>query len=307
MLRHLMGAMLVFSLSGCASLAGLGKDGSLEYRQKLAAQRARAEAVPEDEQIELPTTMEGWLESGAKAAASGEDARALWHYIEAHRRNPEHPAPILRLGYFHLSEDPEKAAALFSHALEIAPLDPVAHAGLGLARLSQARFQEARLSLERAVEIDPAFATAQDALGVVYAVQRGPNEGRGPAQRAKELNPRDARLVNNYGVSLLSNLEWSEAEGAFRTAILFDPTEPSYYNNLGLALGRQQRYVEAQVAFERFGVEQAVHNNMGYIHYLNGDLKQAIGHYELALQAEGDDRLTILRNLRTASERVAQR
>jgi superkiller protein 3 len=294
-------------LSGCASLGSLMDGGSLEYRKRMQAQQARAEAVTEKPQAEPPATVEGWLEGGVAATDSGDRARALWHYLEAHRLDPLHPKPLNHLGYFYLSQDTEKSAALFARAIDLDPGDATAHAGLGLARLSQERFDEAAASLEEAVAIDPEFSEAQDALGVVYAIQDDRDASRLRARRARELDPRDPRIVNNHGVSLLADGEWSEAEEAFRSAILLDPTEPSYYNNLGVALGRQGRYSEAQVAFERFGTNQAVHNNLGYLYFLNGDHARAIEHYELALQSGGSDQLTVLRNLKAVTELAATR
>ena len=59
-------------------------------------------------------------------------------------------------------------------------------------------------------------------------------------------------------------------------------------------------YVEAMSAFRSAGSEQAAENNLAYIYFMNGLLDDAIAHYELALQAQGDDRLKILRNLNAA-------
>ena len=53
-------------------------------------------------------------------------------------------------------------------------------------------------------------------------------------------------------------------------------------------------------AFRSAGSEQAAENNLGYVYYMNGLLDDAIAHYELALQAQGDGQLKILRNLTAA-------
>ena len=53
-------------------------------------------------------------------------------------------------------------------------------------------------------------------------------------------------------------------------------------------------------AFRSAGSEQAAENNLGYVYYMNGLLEDAITHFELALQAPGDDKLKILRNLNAA-------
>lgn len=304
MLRCCLGMILMLALSGCGPLK-LTDPGSVGYRQRMADQRARAQAVPKSERTPAPTTVDGWLDSGSAAAASGKGARALWHYLEAHSLDPQHPEPLIRLGYFHLNQDAEKSVTFFARAVELAPESATAYAGIGLARLSQNRFDEAKAALEKAVEIAPGFATAQDALGVAYAAQDDPSAGRSRSRLARDLDPRDARILNNYGVSLLTNKEWSEAEKVFRSAILLDTGQPSYYNNLGVALGRQRRYPEAESAFGRFGTPQAVQNNLGYLHYLNGEKEDAIACYERALGESGEDRIMVLRNLKAVTELAA--
>jgi Flp pilus assembly protein TadD len=53
-------------------------------------------------------------------------------------------------------------------------------------------------------------------------------------------------------------------------------------------------------AFRSAGSEQAAENNLGYVYYMNGLLDDAITHYELSLQAQGDDQLKVMRNLNAA-------
>jgi Flp pilus assembly protein TadD len=294
----LLGSLVVLVLPGCSSLGG---NSSLEYRQKMEAQRAMAETEAE-ERPARPISIEDRLAEGDRFAAGGERARSLWQYLEAHKLDPSHPEPVIRLGFFYLVDDPEQAAALFARGIEVSPENARAHAGLGLVRLSQLRLGEARTSLERAVALEPGFPTAQDALAVVLGLQDEHEEGLERAQEAHRLSPKDGRIVNNLGVSLLAEARWSDAEQAFRTAILLDPSDLAYYNNLGLALGRQGRFEEALGAFRQNDDEQAVHNNLGYVYYLSGDLEMAIQQYEQALTFQGSDRIQVLRNLRAATE-----
>jgi Flp pilus assembly protein TadD len=301
----IVGVGIALALSGCAGTTGLfGGGSSIGYRQLMEAQRARDAAAQEDEQ-RPPATVADRLLEGDRHAESGDRKRALWNYLEAYRLAPDRPEPLNRLGFYYLPEDPERAAAIFSRVLVEAPDSATAHTGLGLARLSQRRLDEAQRSLEQAVALEPGFPTALDALGVVYVLRDRKEEGRNHAQNAYRLDPRDAQIVNNLGVAHLASGEWAKAEQAFRSAILLDPSDPAFYNNLGLALGRQAHYDEALAAFRHFGDEQATHNNLGYIYFLNGEREKAIQHYELALQAEGDDRLAVMRNLKAAASPTA--
>ena len=299
----LLGSLAVLLLPGCASLGGAR---SLDYqRQQMEAQRAMAETEVEGGRATPMASLEDRLAQGDRFAAAGDRARALWQYLEAHNLDPSHPEPVIRLGFFYLVDDPEQAAALFARGIETTPENARAHAGLGLVRLSQRRLGEARTSFERAVALEPDFPMAHDALGVIYGLQNEHEEGLQRAQEAHRLDPKDGRIVNNLGVSLLAEARWTDAEQAFRTAILLDPSDLAYYNNLGLALGRQQRFEEALGAFRRNDDAQAVHNNLGYVYFLNGDVQKAIQHYEQALTFDGSARIQVLRNLRAATEVAA--
>lgn len=292
----LLTAVTLLGSSGCASLGS----SSLEYRQKLEAQRARRAAALESED-RPERTVEERIAEGDRALAAGERGQALRYYLEAYQLDPSQAAPAIRLGYFYLVDDPERAAAIFASVIASEPDSASSHTGLGLARMAQDRLEEARTSLERALEIDPRFPTALDALGVLYALMERGDESHELARRAYESNPNDAAIVNNLGVAQLAAGDWAGAEQAFRSAILLNPGDEALYNNLGLALGRQGRYDEARAAFRRFGSEQAVHNNMGYVHFLNGDREGAVREYEKALAVGGEQRLTILRNLELAT------
>ena len=126
----LIGAMLLLPLAGCASF---GKSNPLEYRQRLQAQREhdRALAMAEPAKESVPETVDGRVARGDRYAETGARARAYWQYLEAHKLDPDHPVPLVRLGYGALEDDAERAAALFARAIEADPERADAHAGLG--------------------------------------------------------------------------------------------------------------------------------------------------------------------------------
>ena len=122
-------------------------------------------------------------------------------------------------------------------------------------------------------------------------------------RRAASLQPRGYEALNNLGVSYLRTGEFAAAAEALGNAARLAPRDPAVANNLGLALGRLERYAEALKAFRRAAnSDQAALNNLGYVHYLNGDYAGALEVYEQALLARGssEQRLSVLRNLRRA-------
>jgi Flp pilus assembly protein TadD len=184
----------------------------------------------------------------------------------------------------------------------------MAYVGLGLAKLAQDEPEGAAGYLERALELDPSSADAHGAYALVLGSLELYEDAQEHARQAAELAPQNSAIVNNYGIASLRAGDAVLAEKAFRAAIALESRDPAYRNNLGIALGRQRRYAEAMSAFRSAGSEQAAENNLGYVYYMNGLLEDAVAHYELALEAQGDDQLKILRNLDAALEaqRVAK-
>jgi Flp pilus assembly protein TadD len=275
-------------LSGCATITGWGGEAA-------SGERRPAERRDRDDP--------GWREGVRRAdryREAGDRERALLGYLEAHGLAPGSSVPRVRIGYLHLAQDPERAAAIFAGVIEDEPEAPGAHTGLGLAELALGRVDRARAALERAVELEPDSPWAVGALGVVYELLGRRPEALQLAERARELAPKDARLVNNVGVSRLAAGDWAGAEEAFRTAVLLDPHDRALRNNLGLALGRQERYEQAFEEFREAGTEQGAENNLGYVYFLNGRYADAIVHYERALSAPGPDGRRVLENLNAA-------
>jgi superkiller protein 3 len=291
-------------LAGCSTLIpGYGDSGALKHRREMQAQLERQSAEPSGDSAQ-DRTAESLLEEGDQKLEDGDRRLALLNYLEARRLAPGDPKPLNRIGYYYVTEDPERAAAIFASVITSHEDSAAAHAGLGLARFAQGRYEEARASFERAEAIDRNLPAALDALGVIHAIENEPGAGLVFAQRAHRSDPKNAHIANNLGVAYLRESEFEQAEETFRAAILLSPSDPAFYNNLGYALGRQGRYDEAAAAFRRFGDKGAVHNNLGYVYYQNGDIDAAIRHFEIAVNSVGaDERIRVLENLRAATMR----
>jgi Flp pilus assembly protein TadD len=124
-------------------------------------------------------------------------------------------------------------------------------------------------------------------------------------RQALAVQPRDYESLNNLGVSCMLTGDHAAAADAFRRAAALEPRDLAVQNNLGMALAGMEQYDEALEAFRKGGDEQGALNNLAYSYYLNGEFAEAIAHYERALVADGDGKVTILRNLRLAQEAFA--
>jgi Flp pilus assembly protein TadD len=283
-------------MAGCASPDGLdfGPDRA-RHRELMAAQRARREL---GQQIRQPTPKDK-LREGDHLRSSGDAQRALFRYLEAHRLDPMDPSARERIAYIHLEDDPDRARAIFEDVLGEDPTSVNAHL-LGLAQLALGRLELARGSLETARRLNPNSPEVLSALGSVYDRMGFHEQARAELDRARALRPHDARVLNNLGIARLLAEDEAGAEMALREAVLLDPRDKAARNNLGLVLGLREQYDDALASFREAGSEQAAQNNLGYCYFLNERYPQAIAHYEKALMAEGNDDLTVLRNLANA-------
>jgi Tfp pilus assembly protein PilF len=221
-------------------------------------------------------------------------------YFDAFRLDPMDSRSHEGIAYLQLARQPVQAEEVFRKVIKAAPNSTMAHVGLGLARLAQGEPEEAAGHLETALELDSSSPDAHGAYALVLGEMQFYEDAQEHARLAAELAPNNSTIVNNYGIANLRVGNAVLAEKAFRAAIALETRDFAYRNNLGIALGRQRRYAEAMSAFRSAGSEQAAENNLGYVYYMNGLLDDAVVHYELALQAKGDDKLKIMRNLNAA-------
>jgi len=295
----LLVALLGLNGAGCASLWGKSQpQTSLDEYREYMAERAAA-GVEEVEQEQEPSFDEK-LEAAQRFHRAGDAEHAMRLYFDAFRLDPMDTRAHAGIAYLQLARQPERAQEVLLQVIETNPNSTMAYVGLGLAKLAQNEADAAAAYLEQAIALSPDSANAHDAYAVVLEALQRYGEAQTHARLASELAPQNSAIVNNYGIASLLAGDAESAEKAFRSAISFGPRDPAYRNNLGIALGRQGRYAEAMKAFRSAGSTQAAENNLGYTYYMNGLLDDAIAHYELALKAEGDEKLKILRNLNSA-------
>jgi len=287
-------AVLGLLLSGCAS------DGAAAFDPALQRELIRKHHAFGAEAAATPDSLEDLLRKGDARRADGDLAGAMWSYLRAHERDPQHPAPVARIASLQIAPDPERAETLFRDLLARHPESGAAHAGLGLVDVARGDWTAGRTALEEAVRLAPSLAAAHSALGVCLDQLGLHSEARESYERAIALHPSFYEALNNLGVSYLATAEYEAAAQALRRASRTQTRDPAVFNNLGLALGRLRDYDRALSAFRRAGSEQAARNNLGYVLYLNGDYERAIREYEQAVLAGGDQRPQVLRNLRLA-------
>ena len=295
----LLAALVGLNLTGCASLWGASEtETSLDKYRQYMAERAAAEFAETEEEDER--SFEETLAAAQRSHRAGDADRAMRLYFDAFRLDPMDTRSHEGIAYLQLARQPVQAEEVFQKVIKATPNSTMAYVGLGLAKLAQDEAVEAAGYLETALELDPSYPDAHGAYALVLGEMQLYEDAQEHARLAAELAPKNSAIVNNYGIANLRAGDLVLAEEAFRNAIALESRDPAYRNNLGIALGRQSRYAEAMRAFRSAGNEQAAENNLAYLYYMNGLLDDAVAHYELALQAQGDDELKIMRNLNAA-------
>ena len=295
----ILACLVGLALPGCALMPGASKsETSLDEYRRYMAERAAAEVQETEE--EDPLSFEETLAAAQRSHRTGHTEQAMRLYFEAFRLDPSDSRSHEGIAYLQLARQPEQAEEVFQKVIETEPNSTMAYVGSALAKLAQGETEEASGYLETALELDPTSPDAHGAYALVLGEMQLYEEAQDHARQAAELAPKNSAIVNNYGIANLRAGDPVLAEQAFRDAIALEPRDPAYRNNLGIALGRQHRYADAMSSFRSAGSEQAAENNLGYVYYMNGLWDDAVAHYELALQAPGDDKLKILRNLNAA-------
>jgi len=97
------------------------------------------------------------------------------------------------------------------------------------------------------------------------------------------------------------NEDYGLAEGYFRKAIEYNPNNGDAWMGLAASYDRLRRFDMAERAYKviikKVGYTTNVHNNLGYHHYLRGNLAKAREHFNAAL-AKDPGNPHVLNNLK---------
>lgn len=271
--------------AGCASnqattMRGLTRG---EARELLALQAQRENAgqgQPQNDPAQVEAMADSLALRGEWSAAIHEYGRvlSLVKDEDKHRLRAKSAELCLKARMF------VPAEGLFDGLSQAEPQNPLYLQGLGLARFSQDKLDQAREDLSRAVAMEPRLWRAHNALGIIANRQRRPAQALGHFQQALALEPRLPALYNNQALSQMLLKDWPRAEESLRQALALDPGYSLAANNLGLVLARQGRSGEALRAFERGSGAAQAHNNLGVVLAQQGRYNQAANHFRQALE-----------------------
>jgi Flp pilus assembly protein TadD/peroxiredoxin len=150
---------------------------------------------------------------------------------------------------------PKQGSVLLEKSVQLAPNVAASRNNLAIALLKQQRLSEARVHLERAIAIKPDYADAQMNLARVAIGQARYGDALAPLEVVLKLAPSEEALLHK-GIVLIRLGRWQEAKVAHQALLRHRPD-----------------HVQALV-------------NLGGIHATLGELDNAIGYYERAIQLD---------------------
>ncbi|HTZ38683.1 MAG TPA: tetratricopeptide repeat protein, partial [Syntrophales bacterium] len=141
----------------------------------------------------------------------------------------------MRLGHEAVKKgDLDGATVHFREAVRLAPEDPAARIGLGLALAYKREFDDAIVQFRAAQKLSPNNAEVLNSLGVALMQKGQLDEAQACLQKAIKLKPRFSKAYNSLGVLLARKGQLDEAVVQFQQALRIDPSNKDAEKNLAL-------------------------------------------------------------------------
>lgn len=169
-------------------------------------------------------------------AQDGEVDRAIEHYSEALRINPQYDKAHNGLA-FSLAKKGRNDEAIehFKEALRLNPHFPGAHNGLAISLAKQGENGEAIKHFKEALHANPSFYEAHNNFANCLAIEGEYDEAIEHYKEALRLNPQYANAHNNLGKALAGQGKTVEAIDHFKAALQIRPDWDQAQKNLALA------------------------------------------------------------------------
>ena len=186
----------------------------------------------------------------------GDAERFLLEHAATLQEEKKYPGMLMLCGTRLLQAgEAKRASTLLEKSVRLAPNVAASRNNLAIALLKQQKLSAARVHLERAVAIEPDYAAAQMNLARVAIGQARYGDALAPLEVVLRVAPSEEALLQK-GIVLIRLRRWGEAKAAHQ------------------ALLRQRPgHVQALV-------------NLGGIHATLGEVDDAIGVYERAIQLD---------------------
>jgi Flp pilus assembly protein TadD len=196
-------------------------------------------------------------------------------------------ATFFQVGYWHDS------VALFRHALECGPHNPVAASALGSTLVAQGELTEGVSLLESAVRMAPNDAESHFNLAVGLEKIGRLDAADEQYEAALALDDWDPRAHTNLARSLWRRHRYQEAKRHFLRAVEIDKDHVSAYVNLGALCGETGDFA-GSIAYNERALELdptllLCHFNIAIALRAQGRLEQAVDRFQYLLKLSPND------------------
>jgi len=125
--------------------------------------------------------------------------------------------------------------------------------------------------------------------GAMYEKMKNFEAAETEFRKVLDLNPKNASALNYLGYMLADrNVRINDALGYIKQALELEPNNGAYLDSLGWAYFRAGDLPKAEEslrrAVDRFSKDPTVHDHLGDVYFKQGNLKDAIVHWQLSLK-----------------------
>jgi len=224
-------------------------------------------------------------------AAEGKLEEAYLHYGKALVADPKNYSALLKKGNILLQRGlGDQALIDYLSLIKETPKSPEAaqaHLGCGQILFAAGMSAQAIKHFDFALDIDQGLWLAHLYQGIVYNLEQKHRQAEMAFLSVLEKDPDNAEALNNLGLTYAMTGRYNDAVSAYRQAMTAGAPQQQVRNNLGLSLYRLGRESEALESF-RTGPsledEAVAHNNLGYCFLIDGQYKEAVKHFEKAME-----------------------
>jgi tetratricopeptide (TPR) repeat protein len=246
--RALLPALLVFSLSACATQSSLDLyiQGQLQAEQGdlSAAMTALTAAIKENPRLGI-----AYVARANLYKQQGNYEQAAQDYEQVTKIEPYNFTANFQLGtiYQQLKKFAQAVTA-FQKAVEVRPLDAQANMNLALSYLQMGQPVQGLYYAQRAVQSDEKSATAHANLGVLYAQAQYHSAAIESFKRAIELDSHQSEIYLDLGQEYFTIKSYDQARNVLETARSLAPSA-RISERLGATYYRLQNLDKAEEAY----------------------------------------------------------
>jgi len=257
----------------------------LLVRGRVDEAKARAQFVVQKD----PANRQAWLLLAQSYASKRQWDHAVQTLSQLLERDPKAVDGDLLLGDVLIAQGKvQEALSRYQEAVSLAPKDPRAYYGLGVAYRLSKRDDQAIAGFETALSLNPDMVNALGQETAIYWNRRDQARAIARVQDQIQRSPKNAQFHNLLGLMYLAGGDTTNAQQSFAQAINVNHNLPMSYLLLGDAYARGKLYELAAKKFEE--ALQVDPNNvlayleLGIVQELQGHFDQAGKYYEKAIE-----------------------